>query len=152
MTLLARDQAEEACQLFQICLQSYSDFRRQDGVGSAYAGLALAEFMLGAFDQAWQHNLTALKLLSKFPHFFWMFYALATAALLLTHRGREIQAIEVYSLISRYNFVANSKWFDDVFGHHLEAIANNLPADDVDSARIQANSMDVWEMVNKLLG
>ena len=152
MTLLARDQAEEACQLFQICLHSYSDFRRQDGVGSAYAGLALAEFMLGAFDQAWQHNLTALKLLSKFPHFFWMFYALATAALLLTHRGREIQAIEVYSLISRYNFVANSKWFDDVFGHHLEAIANNLPADDVDSARIQANSMDVWEMVNKLLG
>ena len=69
MTLLARDQAEEARQLFQDCIQSYTDFRRQDGVGSAYAGLALAEFALGAYDQAWEHTLTALKLLSEFPSF-----------------------------------------------------------------------------------
>lgn len=151
MTLLVRNQAEEACQLFQNCLQSYADFRRQDGVGSAYAGMALAEFMLGDHDQAWEHTLTALKLLSKFPHFFWMFYALATTALLLANRGREINAFEVYSLISRYNFVANSKWFEAIFGHHLDAVANNLPAENVDSARIQANSMDVWETVKELL-
>jgi hypothetical protein len=81
-----------------------------------------------------------------------MFYALATTALSLANRGREIQAIEVFSLISRYNFVANSKWFEDVFGLHLDAVASNLPAYDVDSARIRANSMDMWEIVNELLG
>lgn len=151
MTLLACDQVEEARQLFQTCLQSYTEFRRQDGAGSAYAGLALAEFMLGDHDLAWEHTRAALKLLSKFPHFFWMFYALATAALLLVHQAREIQAIEIFDMISRYNFVANSRWFDDIFGHHLETVADNLPSENVDSARIQANSMNVWETAKKLM-
>ena len=151
MTLLVRDQAEEACQLFQDCLQSNLDSRRQDGVGGAYAGLALAEYMLEDHDQAWEHTQTALKLLSEFQHFFWMFYALGTAALLLAHQKQEIRAIEVYSLIARYDFVANSKWFEDVFGRYLETVAGNLPEEDVEAARMRAQSMDVWKTASKLL-
>ena len=151
MTLLARDQAKAAAQLFQNCLRFYTDYRRQDGVGSAYAGLALAEYLLGNFDQAWVHTHTALQVLSEFRHFFWLFYALATLALLLATRGQEIQAIEIYSLIARYNFVANSKWFEDVFGHHLETVAKNLPEDEVEAAQTRATVLDVWETVNELL-
>jgi tetratricopeptide (TPR) repeat protein len=151
LTLLARDRAEEAAQLFQDCIQSYADYRRQDGVGSAYAGLAIVEFVQGKYGKAWEHTLTALKLLAEFKHFFWMLYALATLALLLAHRGQEIRALEIYNLISRYNFVANSKWFDDVFGRRLETVAKNLPDDKVEMAQEQAQSMDVWGTVSQLL-
>jgi predicted ATPase/DNA-binding SARP family transcriptional activator len=151
MTLLALDQAEEACKNFQICIQSYTDYRRQDGVGSAYAGLARAEYALGDYDQAWEHTLLAVRLLLEFQHFFWMFYALATMALLLAHRGYEIRAVEVYSLIKRYNFVANSKWFEDVYGQHIENISKGLPAKKVEAARSRAQSMEVWDTTKRLL-
>ena len=72
---------------------------------------------------------------------------MATAALILAYCGQEIYAIEVYSLVSRYNFVANSKWFDDVFGHRLESVVNSLPTQEVDVARKRAQSMDVWELL-----
>jgi predicted ATPase len=151
MTLLALDQPEEAAQHFQTCIHSYKDYQRQDGVGSAYAGWARAEFAQGDFVQAWEHALTAVKLLSEYQHFFWMFYALAAMTLLLAHRGDEIRAIEVYSLIERYNFVANSKWFKDVYGQYIEGVADKLPAKKVDEARLQAQSLEVWPTVRKLL-
>jgi len=151
MTLLALDQAEEAYNNFQICIQSYKDYQRQDGAGSAYAGLARSEFALENYDQAWEHTLLSVRLLTEFQHFFWMFYALATTALLLAHRKREIQAIEIYSLISRYAFVANSKWFEDVFGQRIKAIADRLPAKQAKAARQRAQSMEVWETAKKLL-
>jgi predicted ATPase/DNA-binding SARP family transcriptional activator len=152
MTLLAREQAEEAAQLFQDCLQAYSEYRRQDGVGSAHAGLALAAYKLGAYAQAWEHCLKALRRLSEYQHIFWMFYALGTMALLLAQQAQVTQAIEIYSLIRRYNFVANSRWFQDVIGRHLDqTAANALPATEVAAARKRGEAMQVWATVNQLL-
>ena len=70
---------------------------------------------------------------------------------MLAHREQEIRSIEVYNMIFRNNFVANSKWFEDVFGCHLEVVANSLPTEEVKTARIRAQSMGVWETVNTLL-
>lgn len=151
MTLLARDQAEEAHQLFQVCIQAYADSGQQNGVGSAYAGLARAEFALGDYDQAWEHTLLAIKLLSEFRHLFWMFYALSTATLLLAHQGKYERAIEIYSLILGYNFVANSKWFEDIFGVYIEAIAADLSAEVVQAAQERAQSLDIWKVVRELI-
>jgi tetratricopeptide (TPR) repeat protein len=152
MILLVRDQAAEASELFQDLIQAYQDYRRQDGVGSAYAGLALALYKLGDFKTAWEYAITALKLLSEYQHFFWLFYALGTTALLLAQRKEEIQAFEVYCMISRYNFVANSKWFQDVFGKYInENLAYSLPVEVVEEVRERAESMDVWGAVSDLL-
>jgi tetratricopeptide (TPR) repeat protein len=121
-------------------------------VGSAYAGLSLAACKLGDYDQAWEHCLTALQLLLEYQHLFWMFYALGTMALLLAQQAQVTQAIEIYSLIRRYNFVANSRWFQDVIGRHLdETAANALPATEVAAARKRGEAMQVWATVNQLL-
>jgi len=82
MTLLSRNQAEEASLFFQNCVQAYSDGNRRDGLGSAYAGLARAKFAMEAYDQAWVDALTSIRYLTEYRHIFWMFYALATTALL----------------------------------------------------------------------
>ncbi len=152
MTLLALEKTEDGAQCFQDCLHSYTEIRRQDGVGSAYAGMGLAAFRLGDYDQAWAHIHTALKLLSEYQHFFWMFYALGILALLLAQRGQEIQAVEVYSLIERYPFVANSKWFQDVIGHPLdEVVTGKLTTGEVKAARQRAEALEVWSTVRQLL-
>ena len=70
---------------------------------------------------------------------------------ILAHRENGLKAIEIYCLISRYSFVANSIWFEDVFGSHLEAATQRLPAEKVAAARERAQSMDVWQTVQDLL-
>jgi tetratricopeptide (TPR) repeat protein len=151
MTLLARGQEEEAHRFFQECVQVYAGSNRKDGMGSAHAGLARADFAQKAYDQAWEHALTSVQYLTEFPHIFWMFYALATVALLLAHEGQAERAIEVYNLISRYDFVANSQWFKDVFGRYLESTAAKLDSQKVQAARERSKSLDVWETAQELI-
>jgi tetratricopeptide (TPR) repeat protein len=151
MTLLAQQRYDEARQLLLECINLSSEGSRRDGVGSAYAGMARAEFALRSYDQAWEYALSAIEILLEYRHLFWMFYALATLALLLGHQGQDEQAIEVYSLLSRYDFVANSKWFEDVFGNEIEGITANLAPDNVQAAQERAQSLDVWETAQKLL-
>jgi len=151
MTLLGAGQAEAARGFFQECVEVYKDGNRKDGIGSAYAGLARADFALAAYDQAWEHALASIRYLAEFRHIFWMFYALATVALLLAHEGLIERGIEVYSLISRYDFVANSRWFEDVFGHFIDSASAELAPEKLRAARERAQSLDVWETAQELL-
>ena len=53
---------------------------------------------------------------------------LAGIALLLADEGQVERAVELYALASRYPFVANSRWFEDVAGSQITAaVAANLP-------------------------
>jgi predicted ATPase len=151
MTLLAQNRVEEAHELFEKCMHSYENIRRLDGLGSAYAGLACAALALGNVDPAWEHSLAAIKLLSKYRHIFWMFYALGSTALLYVHQGEELRAIEIYSLIRRYNFVANSQWFTDVFGRRINSYNQYLSKKQIEAAHVRVQSMDIWDMVNALV-
>jgi len=151
MTLLVRNRAEEARQLFLDCISACAESGRQDGLGGAYAGLARADFALGDYDQAWENARMAIKLLGEFRHFFWMFYALATAALLLAYQGDHERAIEIYSLISRFDFVANSKWFEDVFGQQITTLSAALPQEKRQAAQEKAQTLEVWQTAEDLL-
>jgi hypothetical protein len=55
--------------------------------------------------------------------------ALPAVALLLADQGEKEQAVELYTLASRYPFVANSRWFEDIAGKHIAAVAATLPPD-----------------------
>lgn len=65
--------------------------------------------------------------------------------------GQATQAFETYSLMARYPFVANSKWFQGVIRDRLDQAANELPAAEVEAAREKAESMDVWKTVQQWL-
>ena len=94
--------------------------------------LAVAELGLGDLHQAGQHVGEALRAADCFEL---RLYALPAAALFLTHQGQQERAVEMYALASRHPHVANSQWFEDVFGHHIEAVAATLPPDVVAAAR-----------------
>ena len=61
------------------------------------------------------------------------------------------QAVELYALASRYPFVANSRWFEDVAGRHIAAVAATLPPDVVTAAQERGRARDLEATVAELL-
>ena len=78
-------------------------------------------------------------------------FALPGIALLLDALGQEERAIELYALASRYPTVANSRWFADVVGRPISAIAAALPPDVVAAAEERGQARDLDATVAELL-
>jgi len=68
-------------------------------------------------------------------------------------QGQEgpLAAVELYALAARYPCVANSRWFEDVFGRQIDALAETLPAEAVEAARKRGRARDMWETAKELL-
>jgi hypothetical protein len=47
--------------------------------------------------------------------------------------------------------VANSRWFEDVVGQHIAAIAATLPPDVVTAAQGRGKARDLWATAEELL-
>ena len=71
-------------------------------------------------------------------------HPLSGIALLLGNAGAREPAVALYALASRYPYVANSRWFEDVFGRHIDSLASTLPPDTAEAARdLQATMKEV---------
>ena len=77
--------------------------------------------------------------------------ALPAAALLLADAGQRERAVELYALASRFGFVANSRWFEDVAGKHIAAVAATLPPEMVAAAQERGRARDLWATTEELL-
>ena len=80
-----------------------------------------------------------------------LMFAIPATALLLADQGEIEQAVELYALASRYPFVANSRWFEAVFGRHIVAVADTLPPEVVAAAEERGRARDLGETVKELL-
>jgi tetratricopeptide (TPR) repeat protein len=78
-------------------------------------------------------------------------YGLLLGALLVAEQGKPALAVEIHTLAMCYPFVANSRWCEDVAGHELLAIAESLPAEVVEAARMRGQTSDLWTTVAALL-
>jgi predicted ATPase/DNA-binding SARP family transcriptional activator len=101
--------------------------------------------------EAWQHVASALEGANEGHQFMQLMVALAGIALLLADEGHTERALELYALASRHPFVANSRWFEDVAGNQLSALAANLPAAAVNAARERGQARDLDATVEELL-
>jgi len=72
-------------------------------------------------------------------------------ALLLVEQGKNEQAVEYYSLAPRYPFVGNSRWFEDIAGRHIAAVAATLPLEVVVTAQERGRARDLEAAVAELL-
>jgi hypothetical protein len=77
--------------------------------------------------------------------------ALPAVALLLADRGEKERAVELCALASRYPLVASSRWFEDVAGRHIAAIAAALPPEVAMAARERGQARDLDATVKELL-
>jgi hypothetical protein len=72
-------------------------------------------------------------------------------ALLLSDLGQNEFAVELYSLALKNPYVANSQWFEDVVGKHIEKAAESLPPEVVEAAKERGCARDIWETAEELL-
>ena len=114
-TLLGLRNYSEARQVLQPNIPALEQSYRFHYLGRTLAAASRAELGLGNIDAAWEHALRAVELLSG-RHYFWLLEAMAAAAALLAERGEVERAVEIYALVNRHPYVANSRWFGDVFG------------------------------------
>ena len=57
----------------------------------------------------------------------------------------------LYALASRYPLVTNSRWFDDVAGRDISAVAETLPPNVVVAAQDRGRARDLWTTAEELL-
>ncbi|MCB0153192.1 MAG: hypothetical protein KDF65_00250, partial [Anaerolineae bacterium] len=71
--------------------------------------------------------------------------------LLAIARNQEERAVELLALARRYPFVANSRWFEELAGQHITAVAATLPAETVATATARGLARALEAAVTELL-
>jgi DNA-binding SARP family transcriptional activator/predicted ATPase len=142
--LEARESAEESAKLYQ-------EIGEWAEVGEALAILGYAFRGLRQYTQANRHFCAALRMATELQAFLPALYSLPGAALLLAEAGELVRAVEVYALASRYAFVANSRWFQDVVESRMSLAVAALPPDVVGSAQERGKTWDVWQAAAELI-
>jgi hypothetical protein len=84
-------------------------------------------------------------------HYFWLLEAMAAAAAVLAEGGEAERAVEIYALLNRHEFVANARWFADVFGQVVEKAAAHLPPDMIAAAKARGEASDLWQAAREVL-
>ena len=141
-----------AQQSLQDSIAAYQQVGRHlDDLSWGLAGLAIAAHSMGDTPGARQHLRRALELALKsgvVPPLLW---ALPAMALLLAGEGEIERAVELYALASRYPLIAQSRWFADVAGEHLAAVAATLPKNQVAFLQERGRARDLEATAAQLL-
>jgi predicted ATPase/DNA-binding SARP family transcriptional activator len=140
----------EAQQLLQESAVAFREVKHRENLGWALAVLGYADRELSQPSQARQHLCEAFETATEIGVFMPMIYGLPLAALLLADWGQHERAVEIYALASRYGFVANSRWFEDVAGQHIAAIAAALPPKVIAAAKDRGRECDLDATVREL--
>jgi predicted ATPase/DNA-binding SARP family transcriptional activator len=148
---VAEEAYTEAQDLLQESIAACRAAERPFELSLALGGLGYATRGLGDLDQAKQHLHEALRMSAEIGAFFPLVLAIPVAALLLADQGEVERAVELYALVLRYPIVPNSRWFEDVAGKHIAAVAATLPPEVVVAAQARGQARDLWATAAELL-
>jgi tetratricopeptide (TPR) repeat protein len=148
---LAGEAYVEAQELLLESVAVYQEIEQRSELSSALADLGGVARGLFQLPQAQQHLYEALQTAAEIGFFMPLMYALPAIALLLADQDEKERAVELYALASRYPFVANSCWFEDVAGRHIAAVAATLPPDVAAAAQARGQARDLEATVAELL-
>jgi tetratricopeptide (TPR) repeat protein len=135
----------EAQAMLQESEAVFREIKHRENLGWVLGPLGLADRSLGQLSEARAHVSEAMQIAAELGAFMPFLYALPAAALLLSDQGQQIRAVELYALGSRYGFMANSRWFQDVAGQQLAAVAATVPEDVVEAAQQRGRTRD-WRV------
>jgi tetratricopeptide (TPR) repeat protein len=113
--------------------------------------ISRAERLSGNESASRHHFIEALRIITAGKELGFAIAGLPAAALLFADQGEVERAVEIYELACQRPFVANSQWYEDVFGKHIAAMAESLPPEVVDAARQRGRERDPWETAKEIL-
>jgi DNA-binding SARP family transcriptional activator/predicted ATPase len=127
------------------------DFTPPEMVDSNLSGLGMAALGLGNRPLARQYLITELtEALESYTHHRAK-DALLGFALLFADQGQEEDAVRLHALVNRYPLISKSRWYADIAGDHLTAVAARLPVTIAEQAREQGRNLDLWETVRGII-
>jgi hypothetical protein len=132
-------------------MRIYREMASRNNLVLSLAYLGYAEHKLGRGIEAGQCLAEALHMTVESRFWLSLLTMLPGLALLLADVGQVEQAVELYSLASRYPYVANSRWFEDVAGRHIALASAALSPQAVDAARKRGRGRDLWATAEELL-
>jgi tetratricopeptide (TPR) repeat protein len=148
---LVREAYAEARQLLERSVALYREIGEQFELCWAPATLGNAVRALGQLSQARRHTCEALRGAAEAGVFAPAVMSLAHSALLLADQGEPERAVELYALASRHPMVGHSRYWEDVVGRHIAAVAAALPSDVVTAAQERGRARDLHATVAELL-
>jgi tetratricopeptide (TPR) repeat protein len=151
LAVVAQGACLEAMTLFQKSVAVFEKVRQRESRGWVLGPYGLAARGAGEMALARQCVVEALEIGVELGAFMPVMYGLPVAALLLADQGALERAVGVYACASRYDFVAKSRWFEDVAGQQLRTMAASLSAEVVQSAQEQGRLKDWDVMAGELL-
>jgi predicted ATPase/DNA-binding SARP family transcriptional activator len=148
---LVEEAYDEARQLLQESSAIFRELKQQEQVANAVISLGYATHESGETATAQQHLATGLQTAAEIDAFLPLLLAIPLAALLSADQGNGEKAVELYALSSRFPFVSTSRWFEDIVGRRVAAVATTLPPEAVAAARERGQARDIWETAAELL-
>ncbi|MFN2232287.1 MAG: tetratricopeptide repeat protein, partial [Anaerolineae bacterium] len=146
---LAQRRYDSAAQYLQKSLDVHREWGRAPSEVQATLGYVL--LARGELDQARKHLYEATRTVVTSEDFLGKLNLLPAAGLFLAAQGETARAVELYALATRYPYVANSRWFEDVAGRQIEAAAAELSPGVIAAAQARGRARDLDETVQELL-
>ena len=106
---------------------------------------------LGKTSRTWEELQGTLKTAIQTGFILMNVDAQAATAVLLAAESQAERAVELYALASHHPYVANSRWFEDVVGKQIAAVAATLPPEVVAAAQERGRARDLRETAEELL-
>jgi tetratricopeptide (TPR) repeat protein len=151
MLALPRRAYDEAYRWLQQSLSAFQEFGLRLFLPNAEAVTGYAARGIGRPDQAREHLAEALRLGREQEAWRAIALALPAIALLLADQGETERAVELYALASTFPYVANSRWFEDVAGREIDALAATLPPEVAAVAQERGRARDLGATMEELL-
>jgi tetratricopeptide (TPR) repeat protein len=148
---LVRQAYAEARQLLEESVAIYRQIGQRDEEGLALAELGCAVRALGHLSQVRQYLCEALLVANETGALATALFSVAHTALLLADQGEPERAVELYALASRYPYVGHSRYWEDLAGRHIAAVAATLPPEVVAAAEARGRARDLAATVTELL-
>jgi len=148
---LAMDAYVEAEQLLRESTAVLRELLHQDGVAGTRAIQAVAALRLERPLLAKQCLCESVRAVVEVGGFFSPLPTLSAMALYLADQGSGERAVELYALASCSPLLANSRWYEDVAGRYIAAIATALPPDVVAAAQERGRARDPGATAAELL-
>jgi tetratricopeptide (TPR) repeat protein len=148
---LAEQAYGDAKDLLDVSVIDLREIGQRVFLSQALAELASAERALGQLPEAQFHLREALQIAAGIEAQQPKLFSVAHFALHLAARGQFERAVELYALASRYPYIGNSRFWDDVAGKRIAAAADHLPPDAVAAAQERGRTRDLDATVAELV-
>ncbi|MBX3051147.1 MAG: tetratricopeptide repeat protein [Caldilineaceae bacterium] len=151
MALTALERHSEARQTIEESVEIFQTIHQPRFIVRVQAALAYACYRADHIPKAILSLTDGLEWALEHREIETLAAGLPLAALLMADEGQPERAIELHALTWRYPRIANSRWFYDVAGKELEALARSLPSEVAAAAQERGRALDLFATAQGLV-